>query len=283
MLLYLLYSLPRCGSDNHLWKIISWLETLLLLIRIVTTVGLSIMSSWIAAASRRQIHRQSCVPCVKSKTLVKETIVFWYLRDLMLRLHLNLVCGRGDIKARCILDATIFNFIDYWWCEEASIVSGCILTIALWRSLSTGYCRILLVLIVFLRILRGRRLVIDYHLTWLILQMDLPAIINHTLVVITAYIGHHRLTLVYDNIVHIWGRHHLRCAAGVVVRAFASQVRVETRRATCHMHSGLWIEAVVRAQIMQPLLKVLLGGRRAMGHLINKLRCIILQVLNAQT
>ena len=48
------------------------------------------------------------------------------------------------------------------------------------------------------------------------------------------------------------------------------------------MHSGLWIEAVVRTQIMQPLLEILLGGRGAMGHLIDKLWCIVLQVLYAQ-
>ena len=110
-------------------------------------------------------------------------------------------------------------------------------------------------LIVFLRVLRGRGRVIDYHLTRLILQLDLSAtIMMHTLVVITAYVSHRRLTLVYDYIVHIWSWHHLRCAACVVVRAFADQVRVETRRATCQVHSGLWIKAVVWAHILQPLL-----------------------------
>ena len=204
------------------------------------------------------------------------------MRDLLLRLHLYLVCGWGDIETRRILDATIFSFIDNWWREEASIVSGCLLTITLRRSLSPAYCCILEVLIVFLCVLWGGRLVIDYHLPRLILQLNLSAIIMQGLVVISAYVLHHRLTLVYDNIIHIWSRHHLWCTAWVIIRAFTGQMTVDTRRATCKMHSGLWIEAVVRTQIMQPLLEILLGGRGAMGHLIDKLWCIVLQVLYAQ-
>ena len=241
-----MYNLACCGSDNHLWKIISSLETLLLSVRIFTTVGLSIMSSRIAAASWRQIHRHSCVSCVQSETLIIEAVVLWYMRDLLLRLHLYLVCGWGDIETRCILDATIFSFIDNWWREEASIVFGCLMTITLRRSLSPAYCCILEVLIVFLCVLWGGRLVIDYHLPRLILQLNLSAIMMQGLVVISAYVLHHRLTLVYDNIIHIWSRHHLWCTAWVIIRAFAGQMTVDTRRATCKMHSGLWIEAVVR-------------------------------------
>ena len=278
-----MHSLYCCGSDNHLWKIISRLKTLLLSVRIFTTVGLSIMSSRIATASWRQIHRHSCVSCVQSETLIIEAVVLWYMMmDLLLRLHLYLVCGRGDIETRSILDATIFSFINNRWREEAIIVSGCLLTITLWRSLSPAYCCILKVLIVFLRILWGGRLVIDYHLPRLILQLNLSAIIMQGLVVISAYVLHHRLTLVYDNIIHIWSRHHLWCTARVIIRAFTGQMAVDTRRSTRKMHSRLWIEAVVRTQIMQPLLKVLLGGRSAMSHLIDKLWCIVLQVLYAQ-
>ena len=208
--------------------------------------------------------------------------MLWYLCDLILRLHLNLVCSRSDIKTWRILDATVFSFINNRWREEASIVSGCLFTITPRGSLSSAYRCILEVLIVFLRVLWRGRLVIDYHLTWLILQLDLPAIMMQVLEVITAYVLHHRLALIYDNVIHIWSWHHLWCTACVVIRTFTGQMTVEAWRPTCQMHTSLWIEAVVRTQIMQPLLKVLLGGRRAMSHLINELWSIILKVLYAQ-
>ena len=73
-----LYSLSsNGGSANNLLRRMSSsrLETLALFIRVFVTVGLTIMSPRVAAASGCRVHGHGCVPRVKSETLIIETIV----------------------------------------------------------------------------------------------------------------------------------------------------------------------------------------------------------------
>ena len=93
-----------------------------------------------------------------------------------------------------------------------------------------------------------------------------------------------RLPLINHDVVHIrW--HHLggTILIGSISRAFAKHI-VDARRARrSQMHLLLSCKAIIGAQILKPLLQIVLSCHSIAWLLSHKLRCIILQVLKTKS